>query len=125
MKATPRISESEWEVMRVVWADHPIPAARVIAALTRQDAKWHPKTIRTFLTRLVQKGALDYEPDGRRYLYRPLVSEGACAAAATESFLDRVFGGSMRPMLAHFVRNRSLPPEEIKMLKRILDGKEP
>lgn len=124
MKAIPRISESEWEVMRVIWADHPITAARVIAALTRQDAQWHPKTIRTFLTRLVRKGALDYEPDGHRYLYHPMVSEADCAAAATDSFLDRVFGGSMRPMLAHFVRNRNLSPQEIKTLKRILDGKE-
>ncbi|MCP5519163.1 MAG: BlaI/MecI/CopY family transcriptional regulator [Verrucomicrobiales bacterium] len=125
MNTSPRISEAEWEVMRVVWASHPITAAGVIAALTRQDPKWHPKTIRTFLARLVQKGALDYEAEGRRYRYSPRVSAAECATEATNSFLDRVFEGSLAPMLAHFVRHRNLRPQEIETLKRILDGKEP
>lgn len=124
MKTVPRISETEWEVMRVAWEHHPITAAEIIAELTRQDPTWHPKTIRTFLARLVRKGALDFEAQGRRYVYAPRVSERDSAAAASESFLDRVFGGSLRPMLAHFVRSRRLSRKEIEELKRILDGKE-
>jgi len=124
MKPLPRISETEWEVMRVIWERHPITAAEVIAALTRQDPTWHPKTIRTFLARLVHKGALDYEPEGRRYVYAPRVSERESTAAASESFLDRVFGGSLRPMLAHFVKSRRLSRRDVEELKRILDGKE-
>lgn len=124
MNAAPRISETEWEVMRVIWDRHPVTAAEVIARLTQQDPTWHPKTIRTFLARLVQKGALGYEPAGRRYVYSPRVTESACAAEATESFLGRVFGGSLRPMLAHFVQQRKLSRREIEDLKRILEGKE-
>jgi BlaI family penicillinase repressor len=124
MNAAPRISETEWEVMRVIWDRHPVTAAEVIARLTQQDPTWHPKTIRTFLARLVQKGALGYEPAGRRYVYSPRVTESACAAEATESFLGRVFGGLLRPMLAHFVQQRKLSRREIEDLKRILEGKE-
>lgn len=124
MESVPRISETEWEVMRVVWERHPTTAAEVIARLTRQDPSWHPKTIRTFLARLVRKGVLNYEPRGRRYAYEPRLTEEQCATAATESFLDRVFGGSLRPMLAHLVRQRRPSRREIEELKRILDGEE-
>jgi BlaI family penicillinase repressor len=82
------------------------------------------KTIRTFLARLVRKRVLDYEPRGRRYAYEPRLTEEQCATAATESFLDRVFGGSLRPMLAHLVRQRRPSRREIEELKRILDGEE-
>jgi len=124
MKTAPRISETEWEVMRVVWDRHPITAAEVIERLAREDATWHPKTVRTLLARLVKKKALDYEPQGRLYVYEPKVSERDCVSAASDSFLGRVFGGSLKPMLAHFVQHRKLSRKEIEELKRILDGKE-
>ncbi len=124
MKTVPRLSETEWEVMRVIWNRHPITAAEIIERLTKTDPTWHPKTIRTFLARLVRKGALGYVTDGRRYVYQPRFTEPVCAAAATESFLDRVFAGSLRPMLAHFVEQRKLSQPEIEALKRILDGRE-
>jgi BlaI family penicillinase repressor len=124
MKPAPRISETEWEVMRVIWERHPVTAAEVIARLSQQDPTWHPKTIRTFLARLVQKGVLGYVARGRCYVYEPRLTQRACAADATESFLGRVFGGSLRPMLAHFVQQRKLSRREIEDLKRILEGKE-
>lgn len=104
MKRTPRISDTEWEIMRVVWARHPITAAEIIARLAEADSTWHPKTARTLLARLVRKQALDYEPRGRLYVYGPRVSEQECVAAASETFLERVFGGSLEPMLAHLKR---------------------
>jgi BlaI family penicillinase repressor len=121
MKTVPRISETEWEIMRVLWAGSPRSAAEVIDTLASKDPSWHPKTIKTFLTRLVNKGALDYRKDGRAYLYSPLVTEKDCVDAASESFLDRVFGGSLKPMLAHFVEQKKLSANEIQDLKRLLD----
>ena len=121
MKSVPRISETEWEIMRVLWAAAPRSAAEVIEALASKDPSWHPKTIKTFLTRLVNKGALDYRKEGRAYLYIPLVTEKECVDAASESFLDRVFGGSLKPMLAHFVEQKKLSAKEIQDLKKLLD----
>jgi BlaI family penicillinase repressor len=121
MKTVPRISEAEWAVMKVVWEKHPAAAHEVIAALASQEGSAHPKTVRTLLGRLVKKKALGYRKEGRGYRYWPLVTEKDCQTAASRSFLERVFGGSLRPMLAHFVEHEKLSPEEIRELKRLLD----
>jgi BlaI family penicillinase repressor len=123
MSNTPRITETEWEIMRVVWAKSPLPAQDIIDTLSAQD-HWHPKTVKTLLNRLVKKRALGFHKEGRAYHYRPLVAEKDCIAAESESFLDRIFGGSLRPMLAHFVETRKLSPKEIAELKRLLKEKE-
>ena len=123
MHRTPRISESEWKLMKICWSRSPVTAQEIIDRLSgRED--WHPKTVRTLLNRLVKKGALGFRKEGRVYLYHPLVAEADCIAAESKSFLDRVFGGSLKPMLAHFVENRKFSPAEIAELKCLLKGKE-
>ena len=124
MKKIPRISETEWEVMKVVWAKGPCSAVEIIEALNGVESSRHPKTIKTYLGRLIAKKALGFRKEGRGYLYRPLVAENECVKAVAESFLDRVFGGSITPMLAHFVEQNRLSPEEIQELKRLLEEKE-
>jgi BlaI family penicillinase repressor len=121
MTRTPKISDTEWEIMRIVWAHHPITAADIIARLTAADPTWHPKTARTLLARLVEKKALDYEEHGRLYVYEPRVTEDECVAAASGSFVDRVFGGALKPMLAHFIEQRRLTREELDELRAVLD----
>ena len=124
MKRVPRISESEWQVMKVVWAKAPCSAGEVIESLSKADPTLHPKTIKTFLNRLASKKALGFRKEGRSYLYRPLVSESQCVDAASESFLDRVFGGSLKPMLAHFVERKKLSAAEIRELRDLLQSKQ-
>jgi len=121
MKPTPRISETEWEIMRVVWARHPVTATEIIAKLIKQDATWHPKTARTLLARLVRKKVLGCELQGRAYVYEPRLSERECVNVASESFLDRVFGGSLMPMLAHFVEARRLTTKDLEDLRGLLE----
>lgn len=116
----PRISDTEWEVMRAVWAGHPATAGEIAERLAQTDPSWHPKTARTLLSRLVEKGALTFDVDGRIFRYRPLVTEQECVAAASESFLDRVFGGALKPMLAHFVERQDLSPDELRQLEELL-----
>ena len=109
--------------MRVIWARHPIAARDVIKELAARDASWHPKTVRTLLARLVLKKALRYDAADRAYLYWPLVAENQCVTVASESFLERVFGGSLKPMLAHFVGEGRLTEEEMNDLRKLLDRK--
>lgn len=108
--------------MKVIWGKAPCTASEVIRTLTKRDRTWHPKTVKTYLTRLVNKRALDFHRDGRAYLYAPLVTEKECVDAASVSFLGRVFGGSLKPMLAHFVEHKKLSAEEIRELKEILEA---
>ena len=124
MKHAPGITETEWEIMRIVWGKNPIAASDIIERLAREDASWHPKTVRTLLARLVRKKALGYEAQGRAYVYKPLVTEKQCVAAETESFLDRVFGGALTPMLAHFVRQQKLSKKDLAELRALLEGQE-
>jgi len=121
MSHIPKISDTEWEVMRVIWAEHPMTASDVIDRLVAHDPTWHPKTVRTLLARLVQKGALGYEPSGRSYVYQPLVTEHESVKAASDSFLARVFGGSLQPMLAHFVERKRLTKADLEELQSLLN----
>jgi BlaI family penicillinase repressor len=120
MKLIPRISDTEWEIMRIVWAKHPTTASEVIDQLTANDPQWHPKTVRTLLARLVQKKAIGYQEQGRTYAYSPLVGEEECVAHASETFLDRVFGGSLEPMLVHFVSRKKFQQQDLKELRQLL-----
>jgi BlaI family penicillinase repressor len=120
MKRTPRISETEWEIMKVIWSQTPASASEIIAALQRTDASWHPRTAKAFLNRLVKKKVLGFSKEGRAYVYRPMIRREDCVDAASESFLERVFGGSLKPMLAHFIQREKLSPAEIRELRRLL-----
>lgn len=122
MKTLPQISDAEWIVMRVLWEKAPRTAQGVVAAL-QGKVSWSPRTIRTLLNRLLGKGALGYKQEGRVYCYFPLVEEAACVHAETRSFIDRVHGGSLAPMLAQFLAEEPLDDEDIKALRRILDQK--
>ncbi len=122
MHKMPRISETEWEIMKILWAQGPCSAGDIIQALTQTDASWHPRTAKAFLNRLVKKKAIGFSKEGRAYVYRPLVRREDCVDAASESFLDRVFGGSLKPMLAHFVQREKLSAEEIRELRRMLNN---
>lgn len=122
MDPTPKISDAEWLVMRQLWERAPQTTNEVVDTLASQTP-WKPKTIMTLLNRLVKKGALGFEKKGRIYEYAPLVREEDCVRAESRSFLERVYGGSLQPMLAHFLEETPLSKEEIEALRRILDEK--
>ncbi len=122
MKRLPKISESEWLVMRVLWSRSPQAANEVFAQLDGKT-KWKPKTVKTLIDRLVKKGALKFEKDGRRYRYYPMVSKAECVATERRSFVRRVYGGTTKPMLAAFLEDAELSAEDISELKRILEQK--
>src|SRR5947209_1639613 len=123
-KNLPHISDAEWVVMKVVWEKAPVTTNQVVETLD-DKTHWKPKTIHTLLSRLVRKGAVEFERKGREYLFRPRVSAGECEHEATRSFLGRFFDGELAPFLARFVERERLTPEEIEQLKKILDRKVP
>src|SRR6185437_1761820 len=100
MAQIPVISEAEWKVMKVLWGKSPLSAMEIITALSDTE-DWHPNTVKTLLSRLHKKKAVSVEKVKNLYLYRPVVSEADCVKTESESFLHRVFGGSVKPLLAH------------------------
>lgn len=122
MNPVPRISDAEWEVMKVLWTRSPQTANEIIQAL-EPVTDWNPRTIRTLLNRLLKKKALGFRQNGRSYQYFPRVEETACRRAESRSFLRRVYGGALTPMLSAFLEEEELSADEIAELKRILDRK--
>ncbi|GAB6991138.1 BlaI/MecI/CopY family transcriptional regulator [Paenibacillus pini] len=119
MKYIPKISESEWEIMKVIWGNHPIPAERILSELP-DTIVWSDQTVRTFINRLLKKKAISYEKSGRSYLYYPLVSEKECVQAESQSFLKRVFGGAEAILVTNFLEEAHLSEQEIERLEQIL-----
>lgn len=123
MPTPTRISDAEWTVMDVIWKEFPIAAQDVIAKLSK-STDWSATTIKTLLARLVEKEALDFERDGRRFLYEPKITRQQAVARESRTFLDRVFQGEASPLLSHFVKSAKLSAREITELKRLLAEKE-
>ncbi len=119
-----QISEAEWDVMRTVWDDGPLTAARVIESLS-ETHDWNHRTVRTLLARLVEKGALAYDVDGSRYIYRAAVPREQCVRHESRSFLSKVFGGDVQSLLAHFVEDSALSEDELRHLRDLLEAKSP
>lgn len=122
MKRTPRISEAEWEVMRVLWEAAPRTANEIVEVLTGKT-HWKRETVRTLINRLVAKKVLKFEKKGRQYHYTPRVTEAECLRAETDSFFQRFGPSSVEPMLAAFVEGGHLSAEKLASLKRMLDEK--
>ena len=114
------ISDSEAVVMEVLWAGHPLAAEDVVARLAGR-ADWAEPTIKTLLNRLLRKGAVRAERDGRRYLYSPVLTRDAWVASQSEGVLDRLFGGRVAPLVAHFSARGLLCQADIDELRRLVE----
>ncbi|HUW59986.1 MAG TPA: BlaI/MecI/CopY family transcriptional regulator [Candidatus Bathyarchaeia archaeon] len=116
-----RISEAEWEVMKVLWEQSPRTANEVVEALKGQN--WSAATIRTLIGRLTRKGAVGFRKSGREYLYEPSISREDAARRERGSFLRRVYDGAVQPMVAGLLEDENLSAEDLESLRRLLDEK--
>lgn len=117
-----RVSESEQIVMEILWQESPLSSGEVVERLHAQG--WNEKTVKTFLNRLVKKEVVSFTRDGRRYLYSPSIARGDILSEESSGFLNRVFNGDIKELLATFVQNKQLSKDELEYLKRLLDSEE-
>ena len=120
MNPLPRIADSEWHVMRVLWEDSPLRANEVVERLS-DGLSWSPRTVKTMLNRLVKKKALGFSQEGRVYHYFPEVKEEDCARAERKSFLQRVYGGALTPMIAQLIEEEEFDATELAELRAVLE----
>ncbi len=121
-KRIPKIAESEWRVMQVLWENGSQTANDVVNALSG-EVKWKPRTIKTLISRLVKKGAVKVTEEGYRYRYSAAVNESTCVRSETKSFVRRVYQGAMKPALAAFIEDADLSDKEIDDIQKILNQK--
>jgi BlaI family penicillinase repressor len=118
----PALSPAEWQVMKVLWDQGPLDARGVFAAAPG-GSKWAFATVKTLLSRLVAKGAVQFDQVGNSYLYRAAAPQEEMTRQEIRSVFDRVVGAAAAPVLAHFIDQADLNDEEIRELQRMLDDK--
>jgi predicted transcriptional regulator len=119
MKQIPAISEAESQVMEQLWKCAPQTAEELAASLGAIQG-WQPSTVKTLLNRLLHKGAIAAEREGRRFLYSVVLERDAWQRSQSVSLIDRLFGGRIAPLVAQFASQRKLTKADIAALKALL-----
>src|SRR5918998_522084 len=114
-----RIGDAELAVMEVLWGEAPLTAAEV-AERVPAERGWSFRTVKTMLSRLLAKGALSHEEDGRRYLYRPAIRREDYVAEESGRLIDRMFAGRVTPLVAHLAARDRLSPADIEEIEALL-----
>lgn len=114
------ISKAEFEVLEVLWQEHPAAAADIVARLNEKKI-WHEKTVKTLLNRLVKKQAVSFVKEQRRYLYSPLFEREQYTQQASKSLVERLFSGEISPLVAGFAKNKTLKRDDVEALKSLID----
>ncbi|GAA0852998.1 BlaI/MecI/CopY family transcriptional regulator [Aliiglaciecola litoralis] len=114
------LSKAEFEVLDALWIDYPATASQIIDRLS-DDKQWHEKTIKTLLGRLVKKGALTFEKDGRQYIYTPSIDRADYTLKESQSFVERFFSGRIAPLVSGFAKSQQLSEQDINDLKKVID----
>jgi len=116
-----RVSDSEKIVLETLWQEAPLSSQEVVDRLT--NTGWNEKTVKTFLNRLVKKKIVSFTKKGRKYFYSPEIEKKDILSEESSGFLDRIFNGDIKALLATFVDNKQLSKAELDYLKNLLDEK--
>jgi len=114
-----RISQSELEVLNIIWNRSGLAASDLYETL-KPDTGWSLQTVKTLLARLTEKQAIRTERDGRRFLYYPLITREAYEAQATRGFVKRLFGGRAAPLIARLAENDDLTDADISEIEALI-----
>lgn len=114
-----RISDAEHAVMEILWSEAPLTASIVCDRLEgHQD--WTLATVKTLLSRLLAKGALVAESEGRKFLYRPLIARSDYVSGESKRLVDRLFGGRLSPLVAQMAAAETLSAQDISEIEALL-----
>lgn len=113
------ISPAESAVMEVLWSSSPLSAEDIIKAVQKHQP-WQEPTVKSLINRLLKKRAITAKKDGRRYLYSPKVERTRYLTAQSAGILDRLFGGRIAPLVAHFSEEGKLTKKDVAELKALL-----
>ncbi len=116
------IGSAELEIMKVIWkAKEPITSLDIGKEV--EDKGWKKTTIATFLTRLVEKGVLSADKQGKLYYYTPLITEKEYRKSQTKNLIKTLYNGSVRDFAVSFFEEQKLSDKDIQELKAIFEEK--
>lgn len=118
MTGRPKISEAELQVMQVLWDDPPLGAAEVAARI--ESRGWSLATVKSLLSRLMAKGAVTADRQGRRFLYRPAIERAPVAASQASRLVDRLFGGRVSPLVAQLAESGQIDERDLDELEALV-----
>jgi len=114
-----KISGAESQIMEALWAKGPLTADEIVQTVGPAQS-WGEATVKTLINRLLKKKALASERSGGRAIYRPIVTREEYVTGESQGLLDRLFGGQVAPLVAHYARHRALSAEEVARLKKLI-----
>lgn len=117
------LSEAEWNILESLWENSPKVGSQIVADMEKRIG-WSRSTTLTMLRRMTEKGLISCDDSGKMKTYTSLVYREEAVKKETESFLNRVYKGSVSMLLNNFVEKSRLTAEEIKELREILDQAE-
>ena len=117
-----KITDAEWEVMRVVWA-HGSVTSREIIEILESKMQWKAPTIKTLIGRLVEKGALNTEQEDRKYIYSANIEEKEAVRSFTNDIFDRICRKNVGNVLASIIEDHPLSFDDIQRLEEMLEKK--
>ncbi|HET7576604.1 MAG TPA: BlaI/MecI/CopY family transcriptional regulator [Sphingomicrobium sp.] len=115
-----RISDAEFEVMEVLWSSPRPLTATEVAKRVEGERGWSLATVKTMLSRLAAKGAIQYREEGRRYLYSAAIARESYVGRESRRFVDQLFGGRLSPLVARLAEEDALDDEDVAAIEAIL-----
>ena len=115
-----RLSDAELYVMEALWsATQPLTATE-IAERVPHHRDWSLATVKTLLSRLLAKGAVEPKKDGRRFLYSPAVDRESYVTDESRRFVARLFGGKLSPLFARLAEDEALDDGDLAEIEAML-----
>lgn len=112
------ISQAELVIMKVLWAQSPLTAQQINEQI--KDQNWRKATVKTLVNRLLKKGLISYEQQGRTYFYQPVLAKASYLAEQNESFLQDLYDGRLTDLMAAFTAQESLSPQDLAEIKAMI-----
>lgn len=116
------ITDAEWEVMRVVWANNEVTSKEISQVLQKKKG-WKSATIKTFIGRLVKKGMLNTEKEGNRYLYSASVNEEESLKSVTSELFELICNKEVGKTIAELISGATLSYKDVALLEEVLEIK--
>jgi predicted transcriptional regulator len=119
-QATHTLGDLQLAIMRVLWQREEAAVTEVHEALL-DERGLAPTTIATMLSKMERKGVVAHRAEGRRFLYRPTVSEPQVRRSMVGELTERLFGGDRVALVSHLLAEHALDPAELAELRRLTE----